>query len=130
MEIPLPVRAYGLPFSAAAQARMEGTAAQTLVHEFPALASPTGRVAEVRLTPSLAGAVFGALDYLLEYPYGCTEQILSSLTPNLVVAEALRTLKLDAQINRKELDRNVKAGLEKLYAHQNEDGGWGWWHGD
>lgn len=130
LEITLPVRAYGLPMSAAAQVRLEGTGAQTLVHEFPALASPTGRVAEVRLAPSLAGAVFGALEYLLEYPYGCTEQVLSALVPNLAVAEAVRTLKLDAAIDRKELDRNVKAGLEKLYAHQNDDGGWGWWHGD
>ncbi len=130
MEITLPVRAYGLPMSAAAQARLEGTAAQTLVHEFPAPASPAGRTAEVRLTPSLAGAVFGALEYLLEYPYGCTEQVLSGLVPNLAVAEALRTLKLKTPVNRKELDRNVNAGLEKLYAHQNDDGGWGWWRGD
>lgn len=130
MEIKLPVRAYGLPLSAAAQVRLDGTASETLVHEFPPLSGPSGRVTEVRLAPSLAGAVYGALEYLLTYPYGCTEQILSGLVPNLVVAEALRTLKLETQINRKELDRNVKAGLEKLYAHQNDDGGWGWWHGD
>lgn len=130
MEISLPVRAYGLPMSAAAQVRLEGKGSETLVHEFPPSAGPSGRITEVRLAPSMAGAVFAALEYLLTYPYGCAEQVLSALVPNLVVAEALRTLKLETQIDRKELDRNVKASLEKLYAHQNDDGGWGWWHGD
>ncbi len=130
MEITLPVHAYGLPFSAAAQARLEGAASQTLAHEFPPEAGESSRMVELRLAPSLAGAVFGALEYLLQYPYGCTEQLVSSLLPNLAVAEALRTLKPDAQVDRRELARNVTAGLEKLYAHQNSDGAWGWWHED
>ncbi|MCX7603606.1 MAG: MG2 domain-containing protein [Bryobacteraceae bacterium] len=128
VEIPLPVRPYGIPMSAAAEARLDNTASATLVHDFPASAGASSRVAEIRLAPSLAGSLFGALEYLLEYPYGCTEQLMSSLLPNLVVAESLRRLKLEASVNRRELDRNVLEGLERLYAQQNEDGGWGWWH--
>jgi len=32
----------------------------------------------------------GALDYLTSYPYGCTEQTMSSFLPNVVVAQALK----------------------------------------
>ena len=38
--------------------------------------------------------MLGALDFLTSYPYGCTEQTLSSFLPNLVVARALAQLKL------------------------------------
>lgn len=127
MQVSLPVHPFGIPMEAAAQARLEGTSSHTLAHEFPAGANSSGRILEVRLAPSLAGAVFAALEYLLKYPYGCTEQLMSSLLPNLVVAEALRKLKVEAQTDRAQLDRNIRAGLEKLYGYQNGDGSWGWW---
>lgn len=127
LEIPLPVHPYGLPMTAAAEARLANTASASLVHEFPPGAGASSRTVEIRLAPSIAGALFSALEYLLEYPYGCTEQLMSGLLPNLAVAEALRRLKLDAAVDRRELDRNVREGLEKLYGQQNDDGGWGWW---
>ncbi|MGC8883195.1 MAG: alpha-2-macroglobulin family protein [Bryobacteraceae bacterium] len=127
VEISLPVHPYGIPMSASAEARLDNTASTVLAHEFPPSAGPSGRMAEIRLAPSMAGALFGALEYLLEYPYGCTEQLMSGLLPNLVVAETLRRLKLDTQIDRRELDRNVKGGIERLYGQQNDDGSWGWW---
>jgi hypothetical protein len=130
LELTVPVQPFGVPMEAAAQARLEGTSSQILVHEFPSGANPSGRSVEVRLAPSLAGAVFAALEYLLEYPYGCTEQVMSSLLPNLVVAEAIRKLKLEAETDRAQLGRNIRAGLEKLYGYQNEDGSWGWWRAD
>lgn len=130
MEIRLPVHAYGVPMSAAAQERIDGGGRRVLAFDFPPEAGGSGRTVEVRLSPSLAGSLFGALEYLVTYPYGCTEQVMSGFLPNLVVAEALRKLKLETQVDRKELDRNVKAGLEKLAGYQNGDGSWGWWSGD
>lgn len=130
LEITVPVHPYGLPMEAMAQARLDGAGSRTLVHEFPPEDESSGRVAEVRLSPSLGGALLGAMEYLLEYPYGCSEQLMSGLLPNLVVAEAMRKLKLESAADRKVLDRNVKAGLEKLLAQQNADGGWGWWRED
>lgn len=130
LEITLPVHPYGVPMEAAAQARLEGGSSKTLVHEFPPAEEASDRTVEVRLAPSLGGALLGALEYLLEYPYGCSEQLMSGLLPNLVVAEAVRKLNLETAADRKQLDRNVKAGLEKLLAQQNSDGGWGWWRQD
>jgi len=84
----------------------------------------------VRLTPSLASAMLGSLDYLANYPYGCVEQTMSSFLPDIVIKEMLDTLRLDNPELRKELPKMVEAGLLKLYAMQHDDGGWGWWEYD
>ena len=45
---------------------------------------------EIRYSPTLAGAMVDALPYLVEYPYGCTEQTMSRFAPDVVVADALK----------------------------------------
>jgi hypothetical protein len=84
----------------------------------------------VSLAPSLAGSVLGALDFLTGYPYGCTEQTLSAFLPNLVVARTLAQLKLTPTERLSLLDRQVTAGVARLFDYQHEDGGWGWWKTD
>ena len=42
------------------------------------------------------GTMLGAVDYLTGYPYGCTEQTLSSFLPNLLVMRTLSSLKIPA----------------------------------
>ena len=74
--------------------------------------------------------MLGALDFLTDYPYGCTEQTLSSFLPNLLVTRALTELKLAPTERLSALDRQVSAGLQRLYDIQHDDGGWGWWKGD
>ena len=53
-----------------------------------------GAKISIALAPSLAGTMFGALDYLTSYPWGCTEQTLSSFVPNLVVLRAMSQMGL------------------------------------
>jgi uncharacterized protein YfaS (alpha-2-macroglobulin family) len=84
----------------------------------------------VELTPSIAGAIFDGLEYLTSFPYGCTEQTMSSFLPNVVVANTLRELKVPAHIDPALLKRQVDAGFDRLYDFQHEDGGWGWWKDD
>lgn len=59
---------------------------------------------------------------------------MSSFLPDVVVAHALDALKLNSPLNsqsaRATLNDEVKAGLEKLYGFQHDDGGWGWWADD
>ena len=71
-----------------------GTATATLA--IPAHSNPAARTIEIGLAPSLAGSMLGALDFLTGYPYGCTEQTLSSFLPNLVVARTLAQLEAHA----------------------------------
>ncbi|MEZ6092967.1 MAG: MG2 domain-containing protein [Pirellulaceae bacterium] len=50
---------------------------------------------EIRYSPTLAGAMVDALPYLVEYPYGCTEQTLNRFVPTVVTLKILRDMKLD-----------------------------------
>ncbi|MBI2914952.1 MAG: hypothetical protein HYY08_03390, partial [Firmicutes bacterium] len=82
------------------------------------------------LAPSIAGSAFGALDYLVSFPYGCVEQTLSSFLPDLAVSRALLELGLEYWREPEELSTMVSSGVQRLYKFQNDEGGWGWWEYD
>ncbi|HYC59171.1 MAG TPA: MG2 domain-containing protein [Thermoanaerobaculia bacterium] len=83
----------------------------------------------VQIAPSLATTMLDALPYLIEFPYGCTEQTMSRFLPAVVVARTLTKLGLDPneRIPKKNLDAVTAAGMARLYDMQHGDGGWGWW---
>lgn len=85
---------------------------------------------DITLSSSVAGSVFSALDYLTSYPYGCTEQTMSSFLPNIVVAKAMQDLHLQTPIDTPELNKKITAGMDRLKDFQHDDGGWGWWKDD
>jgi uncharacterized protein YfaS (alpha-2-macroglobulin family) len=130
VEVTLPVRAAGLERTSSAAGSSLNAGERTMAVSIPSTANPAGRSVRVSLAPSLAGTMLGALDYLTSYPWGCTEQTLSSFVPNVVVLRALSDLKLAPTERMKSLDRQVTQGLERLYAFQHDDGGWGWWKTD
>jgi uncharacterized protein YfaS (alpha-2-macroglobulin family) len=86
----------------------------------------------VQVTPSMAVAMLDALPYLIEYPYGCTEQTMSRFLPAALVARTLTELGVDgeAAVERlagADLDGAVRQGVARLADLQQPDGGWGWW---
>lgn len=83
----------------------------------------------VQIAPSLAVTMLDALPYLLEYPYGCTEQTMSRFLPAAMVARTVRKLGLDPEqrLPKKRLQDVTNAGMARLYDFQHADGGWGWW---
>jgi alpha-2-macroglobulin len=104
----------------------------------------------VQIAPSMATTMLDALPYLIDYPYGCTEQTMSRFLPAVITAKTLRDLGLkpETAMNKifggieettaaathpqgkhdlKELDAMTAASLERLYDFQHSDGGWGWW---
>jgi uncharacterized protein YfaS (alpha-2-macroglobulin family) len=98
--------------------------------EIPADADMNSRRLRVEVAPSIAGTLFGALDYLTSYPYGCTEQTMSSFLPNIIVSSTLKELKSTSIRDRDDLQKKVERGRNRLYAFQHQDGGWGWWKDD
>jgi uncharacterized protein YfaS (alpha-2-macroglobulin family) len=116
---------------------------------------------EVRYSPTLAGAIVDALPYLIDYPYGCTEQTLNRFLPAAITQKTLLDMKLDLKAIRDkqtnlnaqeigdakkqtegwqrfdrspvfdeaELQKTVKAGVNRLTEMQLSDGGWGWFSG-
>lgn len=127
----------------------------------PAERRPEQTRLEVRYTPTLAGAMIDALPYLIEYPYGCTEQTLNRFLPAVMTQQTLRKMGVDLAAIQKqrtnlnaqeigddnerrddwkrfdsnpvfdeaELDKIVKAGVNRLIEMQLSDGGWGWFSG-
>lgn len=104
----------------------------------------------VQVTPSLAVTMLDSLPYLIDYPYGCTEQTMSRFLPAVITAKTLRDLGLKPEDvmgrvfggiepgsaaathpggkrDLSELNAIEKASLERLYDFQHGDGGWGWW---
>jgi uncharacterized protein YfaS (alpha-2-macroglobulin family) len=71
-----------------------------------------------------------ALDALENYPYNCTEQVLSRFLPNLVTYSTLQTFGIESPDLKARLDRTLSQGLEHLLTLQNTDGGWGWWQAE
>jgi alpha-2-macroglobulin len=130
VELPVPVLPFGLKRTSGAAGSIEGEGSGHAELVVPATSNPAARVVRVALAPSLAGPLLGALDFLTSYPYGCTEQTLSSFLPNLLVTRALEQLKIAPVERLQALDRQVSEGLARLYDYQHEDGGWGWWKTD
>jgi uncharacterized protein YfaS (alpha-2-macroglobulin family) len=104
----------------------------------------------VQIAPSMATTMLDALPYLIDYPYGCTEQTMSRFLPAAITAKTLRDLGLNPEtaMNRvfggieestavathpkgahglNELNAITGQSLERLYNFQHADGGWGWW---
>ncbi len=66
------------------------------------------------------------LEYLIHYPYGCVEQTTSSVFPQLYLSDLL-----DITPDQKlQIEKNVKAGIERLRAFQLPSGGISYWPGD
>ena len=104
----------------------------------------------VQVTPSLAVTMLDALPYLIDYPYGCTEQTMSRFLPAAIVKRTLEKVGLSmgdikpgkfggidpslAEFTHRsgyealsETEKVTEEGLKRLSEMQHSDGGWGWW---
>ncbi len=131
LETTLPVLPFGVKRRAAGSgAVFSGTVQSQWSYNYPANSDAGSRGVTITVAPSVAGTVFDALDYLTSYPWGCTEQTMSSFLPDLVVAQAVDKLHLKSPIDRATLNDMVSAGMDRLSSFQHDDGGWGWWPDD
>ena len=132
MELTLPVVPFGVKLAVAksGSVAVSGKSDTLQPLTFPAGAEVGTRKLTIGVTPSIAGTVFAALDFLTSYPYGCTEQTMSSFLPDVLVANSLKKLGVKSNIDPQKLNKQVQAGLDRLYNYQHPDGGWGWWQTD
>ena len=122
----------------------------TVKIEIPQARRPESTTLTVQVAPSMATTMIDALPYLINYPYGCTEQTMSRFLPAVITAKTLRDLgmKPETAMNKvfggieqstadkthpkgkhdlSELTQMTSQGLARLYDFQHADGGWGWW---
>ncbi len=157
MRLAFPVLVHGINKTLAQSGsyRVAQDGERALQFELPREVDPEQTRLEVTLAPSLAGVLLDALPYLAGYPYGCVEQTMSRFYPSVLVADTLKKMGTDLETIGKqrrqmnpgdltnrfgrwqspvfdsaELDRMVRAGLDRIYFLQRNDGGWGWWRED
>lgn len=92
---------------------------------FPANALPKTPKAELKIYPNLFSHVAESVEGLLQRPYGCGEQTISSTYPNLMI---LKFTKEDNKLRRKALEY-LQKGYERLIGYQVADGGFTYWGG-
>jgi uncharacterized protein YfaS (alpha-2-macroglobulin family) len=124
----------------------------TVKLDIPRERKPESTVLAVQVTPSMAVTMLDALPYLIDYPYGCTEQTMSRFLPAAITAKTLKDLGVNPETvmnkmfggiepqfadkthpkNKKDLNKLqeiTNGSLARLYDFQHDDGGWGWWWG-
>jgi alpha-2-macroglobulin len=65
------------------------------------------------------------LRWLIHYPYGCIEQTMSSVFPQLY----LKTILKNGTFDEAEIDRNINGGIDRLRKFQLASGGFAYWPG-
>ncbi len=69
-----------------------------------------------------------AARYLMEYPYGCAEQVSSRAMPILVLGDIVEQFKIGGAETLAIQKSHAHAAVQKLIAGQHPDGSWGlWW---
>ncbi len=132
MEMTLPVLPHGIKKIQSAYANAgEKQWEKEFALDFPDNAIKNTRRVKILLSPSLMGSMYASLDYLIQYPYGCTEQTMSSFLPAVVVNDMVKELSIPISAElQKKIPDVVYRGMNRLYDYQHGDGGWGWWQND
>ncbi|MCL2005363.1 MAG: MG2 domain-containing protein [Planctomycetaceae bacterium] len=110
----------------------------------PAERKPEQTKLTVQFSPSLAFSMIDALPYLVDYPYGCTEQTLNRFLPTVIVHKVIGdgwdlrekenpgwaiARSCSPVFDREQIDDMVRDGVTRLVNMQYPDGGWGWFSG-
>lgn len=82
----------------------------------------------LEVSATLIGSLPSAIDYLIDYPYGCIEQTTSRF-------KAVLAVKQNPEIfykanEEKDIDAILDEGVKRLKKMQNSDGGWSWWRSE
>lgn len=119
---PLPI----VPFGYTEEYSVAGFNSTQLPISIPADADDSYSKMTLDLSPTMLGTLPGAMQYLIEYPYGCVEQTTSRFVP-AVIAKANSAIFADA-FKDKNITEIVDRGVSRIELLQNTDGGWGWSH--
>lgn len=122
----IPVYKYEVPETVGTAGQMPEAGERTEGIVLPPTYEVTQGEVLVQVNPSLAAATLDGLRWLEQYPYLCTEQTVSRFLPNVLTLRTLRDFGLSDDELEANLNINTSAGLQRLYAEQHVDGGWGW----
>ena len=122
----LPIYRYEAPETVGTAGVLQTTDTRVESIALPQRFDVTQGTLTIQVDQSLAATTLDGLDYLRNYPHQCTEQTISRFLPNIMTVRALQDLQLADDTLQTQLDYQVSFGLQKLFAEQHSDGGWGW----
>ncbi|APR79680.1 Large extracellular alpha-helical protein [Minicystis rosea] len=91
--------------------------------DLSAIRDDTGGL-DVSLASTALVGLGSGMEQLVQYPYGCTEQLTSRLVPLLPLRDLARDYKVEMP---KDLDVTVARTVAEILTHQRSDGGFGMW---
>jgi hypothetical protein len=115
----------GEPRSVTASGLLRSGAA-TLALDLPANAIPGSVHAELLLYPNLGAHLLHSMKAVLERPYGCGEQTISSTYPSLLFLELLKTSKSTSPLEA-EAQSYLQQGYDRLLGYIGAGGGLTYW---
>ncbi|MGQ9487857.1 MAG: alpha-2-macroglobulin family protein [Armatimonadota bacterium] len=124
MELSLPVYPRGVPRIVAFASVVEGAVEKRF--NIAAQHVPGSLSAVVHVAPSWFGTAIGALDAIVEYPYGCVEQTVHPMLSALQVLEVLDALGVRDEGLIQKAREAVQRGVVRLSALQLPSMGWGY----
>lgn len=122
----IPVYKFGVPQANATSGLTEDVTTEKVL--VPSIDDAEYGELSVSVSPTVATYLPAGLSYLATYPYGCAEQTASSFLPNIALSR-LQGFDAFSFVDGKTLERNLSAGLQRLYGFQRSDGGFGYWEG-
>ncbi len=103
----------------------ELAANETKTIDFETFGISGSNFAEIEFSTLPSMDFSGRLQYLIQYPHGCVEQVTSGVFPQLFLSEIF-----DIPLQQKqEVTENIKKGIEKLGDFQTPSGGLSYWMG-
>lgn len=82
----------------------------------------------INVEPSLAASSLSTLDALYGYRWESIESVVSRFLPNIMTFRTFNELGITTDRDlRADLNREVQFAIQRLYAEQKVDGGWGWY---
>ena len=122
----LPVYKYEAPETVGTGGLLREAGERTEAIALPQRFDVTQGELTINLDHSLAATTIDGLTYLRNFPYQCIEQTVSRFLPNIMTYRALESLGVaDAELEAN-LNLTVNFALQRLYAQQKPNGGWGW----
>jgi A-macroglobulin TED domain/Alpha-2-macroglobulin family/MG2 domain/Carboxypeptidase regulatory-like domain/A-macroglobulin receptor binding domain/Macroglobulin domain MG3/Alpha-2-macroglobulin bait region domain len=100
--------------------------ASTLTLEIPANVVPSSTHGELKLYPNLVAHLVESVEAIMERPYGCGEQTISSTYPSLLVVRHFKQQHPNSPLLIK-AERYLRDGYARLKSYQHEAGGFTYW---
>lgn len=101
--------------------------AGSLEIDIPAAAIKNSATAELKIYPNLMAHVFESIEAIMQRPYGCGEQTISSAYPSLLALRYGKQTGDETSPTILKARRYVQSAYERLLNYRHEEGGFSYW---